>query len=82
MRLLGRPQALEEVRCVAATLLRLVAIAFLAQNGSSGDGVNFFRWSKTQATKRGATPQVSVQNQKNQFFEGVSRPRLGCAQLG
>ena len=52
LRLLGRPQALEEVRCVAATLSRLVAIAFLAQNGFPGDGVNFFRWSKTRATKQ------------------------------
>ena len=51
LRLLGRPQALEEVRCVAATFLRLVPIAFLTQNGFPGDGVNFFRWSKTRATK-------------------------------
>ena len=48
LRLLGRPQALEEVRCVAATFSRLVAIAFLAQNGSSGDGVNFFGWSSAR----------------------------------
>ena len=56
LRFLGRPQALEEVRCVAVELSCLLAIAFLAQNGSSGDGVNFFRWSKIRATKRGARP--------------------------